>query len=534
MATPLTALHSPLKATTLLVSSTRFVSRNSVNPFSRFRSFASVPAFIGRTHKDQQDLVQGEPAGPKIVTATLPGPKTAVGLRHLDSLQDTRAATMMTDLSKSIGNYVVDLDGNTASGMRLCFFYLDVFCQIASLPLGYNSKALINAATSPEMVQMLVNRPALGVQPHSTWAKTLEEAFMSVAPKGLNQVWTAMCGSCSIETAYKAAFMYHQRRKRGMTAEITSEDLSSCMKNALPGSPDLAIMSFEGGFHGRLFGSLSSTHTKALHKVDIPAFANWVASPFPSLKYPLDQHESENAKEEARCLQVAEEKMKNSKNNKTTPIAALIVEPIQSEGGDNHASPRFFRGLRDLTKKYDILMIVDEVQTGVGATGQFWAHEAWELTTPPDIVTFSKKFQAAGWFHRPELRADAPYRNFNTWMGDPIRALQAKTILKEIQSKDLVKNAAETGDYLKQELEELEHKYPKVISAVRGRGTFIAFDLPTPQERDAFVTRLRGQGVNTGGCGPKSIRLRPMLVFQKKHADIFLHAVDKVASSHSS
>jgi 4-aminobutyrate aminotransferase/(S)-3-amino-2-methylpropionate transaminase len=193
-------------------------------------------------------------------------------------------------------------------------------------------------------------------------------------------------------------------------------------------------MSFEGGFHGRLFGSLSTTHTKALHKVDIPAFSNWVASPFPNLKYPLDRHQAENDKEEARCLAIAEEKM--TPKSSGTPVVALIVEPIQSEGGDNHASPKFFQGLRDLTKKHGILMIVDEVQTGVGPTGDFWAHEAWNLTvscplflvyvlfflfvysilllmalnssftpliffhiflqTPPDIVTFSKKFQAAG------------------------------------------------------------------------------------------------------------------------------------------
>ncbi|KAG0051030.1 hypothetical protein BGZ83_004185 [Gryganskiella cystojenkinii] len=516
MASRLT-MRTPLQKTLLssFSSSSAFTARTSVASPLSFRTFATETGFLSRTHSDQKDIVHGEPTGPKIVSKTIPGPKTKAGLAHLDNLQDTRAATMMTDLNKSIGNYVVDLDGNT---------YLDLFCQIASLPLGYNSEPLIKAASSPEMIQMLVNRPALGVQPHSTWAKTLEESFMSVAPKGLNQVFTAMCGSCSNETAYKAAFMYHQRQKRGFKAPIAEEDLSSCMKNALPGSPDLAIMSFDGGFHGRLFGSLSTTHTKALHKVDIPAFKNWVSSPFPNLKYPLDQHESENAKEEARCLAVAEEKMKNSK----TPIAALIVEPIQSEGGDNHASSKFFQGLRDLTKKHDILMIVDEVQTGVGATGDFWAHEAWNLTTPPDIVTFSKKFQAAGWFHRPEVRADAPYRNFNTWMGDPIRALQAKTILNEVRSKDLIKNCRDTGDYLKKELINIEKKYPGTISSVRGRGTFMAFDLPSPQDRDTFVTKLRAQGVNTGGCGPHSVRLRPMLVFQKKHADIFLDAVEKV------
>lgn len=73
------------------------------------------------------------------------------------------------------------------------------------------------------------------------------------------------------------------------------------------------------------------------------------------------------------------------------PVAGIIIEPIASEGGDQHASPAFFRGLRALTKRLGVYMIVDEVQTGVGATGTLWAHEKWNLDTPPDAVTFSKK-----------------------------------------------------------------------------------------------------------------------------------------------
>lgn len=115
-------------------------------------------------------------------------------------------------------------------------------------------------------------------------------------------------------------------------------------------------------------------------------------------------------------------------------------------------------------------------------------------------------------------------------MGDPVRAVQAKTIIQEIKNKDLIKNAADTGAYLKKELHGIEAKYPKLISAVRGEGTFIAFDLPTQDQRDLFVSGLRSLGVNSGGCGSHSIRLRPMLVFQKKHADVFLNAVDRVAS----
>ena len=91
-----------------------------------------------------------------------------------------------------------------------------------------------------------------------------------------------------------------------------------------------------------------------------------------------------NAAEEQRCLDEVEHLIKTYH----VPPCAVIVEPIQSEGGDNHASPAFFRGLREVTKKHGVLLIVDEVQTGVGATGKFWAHEHWDLPTPPDMVFF--------------------------------------------------------------------------------------------------------------------------------------------------
>lgn len=121
------------------------------------------------------------------------------------------------------------------------------------------------------------------------------------------------------------------------------------MNNAAPGSPELAVLSFARSFHGRGFGSLSCTRSKAVHKLDIPAF-NWPQAPFPSLKYPLEANEEANRAEEARCLAAVEELIKTWH----CPVAALIVEPIQSEGGDNHASPAFFQGLRDLTKKHGV------------------------------------------------------------------------------------------------------------------------------------------------------------------------------------
>lgn len=116
---------------------------------------------------------------------------------------------------------------------------------------------------------------------------------------------------------------------------------------------------------------------------------DWPKAPFPMLKYPLSQHEIENARIEAECLKETENIIKTWKKK----IAAVIVEPIQGEGGDNHASPSFFEGLRQITKRNDVLLIIDEVQTGVGSTGKFWAHEHWNLSSPPDMVCFSKKMQ---------------------------------------------------------------------------------------------------------------------------------------------
>ena len=134
------------------------------------------------------------------------------------------------------------------------------------------------------------------------------------------------------------------------------------------------------------------------------------------LQYPLEENIEVNRREEERCLAEVEKTLKEWH----CPVVAVVVEPIQSEGGDNHASPAFFRGLREITKRNGALMIVDEVQTGVGSTGTFWAHEKWGLSkgNVPDIVTFSKKFQAAGWyFHDEKLIPNKPYRQFNTWYG---------------------------------------------------------------------------------------------------------------------
>lgn len=174
-----------------------------------------------------------------------------------------------------------------------------------------------------------VFRPALGVSPNVDWIDSVKSAFISVAPKGMSNVFTVMCGSCANENAFKTAFMYKAAKKRGQ-ADFSVQELESCMKNQAPGSPDdMVILSFQQAFHGRLLGSLSTTASKAIHKVDIPAF-NWPKAPFPKLKYPLDEHEEYNRRVEKEALEVADTIMGEGK------VAGVIIEPVQSEGGDNH------------------------------------------------------------------------------------------------------------------------------------------------------------------------------------------------------
>lgn len=287
-----------------------------------------------------------------------------------------------------------------------------------------------------------MNRPALGNFPSATWHDILKNGLLKVAPTGMDNIFTAQSGSEANELAFKASMMLYRRRERGEGVDWTAEETASCIDNAKPGSPDLAVLSFANSFHGRGFGSLSTTRSKAVHKLDIPSF-DWPQAPFPQLKYPLEKNVEANQAEEKRCLEEVERLIKTWR----FPVTALIVEPIQSEGGDNHASPAFFQGLRDLTKKHNVVMIVDEVQTGFGATGKFWGHAHWNLSSPPDIVTFSKKAQTAGYFFGDRMLVpDKAYRQFNTWIGDPARVIMSKAVINEILDKNLVDQCVSTGN----------------------------------------------------------------------------------------
>lgn len=312
-----------------------------------------------------------------------------------------------------------------------------------------------------------------------------------------------MCGTCSNENAIKMMFMRYMDKQRGGRESFTEEELATTMANATPGSPKLSILAFKGCFHGRTIGLLSCSNSRPIHGVDIPILP-WPKADFPSYKYPLEDHVRENLAEDDRCLATVEEQIeKQAKMG--VPVAGIITEPIQAEGGDNYASKEFFQRLDLIANKHDISLLMDEVQTGGGSTGKMWCHEHFDLKHGPDLVTFSKKMLSGGIYHKSSLRPKQPGRIINTWVGDPHKLILLEAVsvtclifnlariiapwphkfqvIKEIKDKNLLGLTNEAGDVLLRGLKELQQRYPGLLHAARGLGTFCAVDCPNASIR---------------------------------------------------
>lgn len=390
---------------------------------------------------------------------------------------------------------------------------------------GYNNPELLRVIKTQAFATAFANRPALGIHPPHDYAKTLTSGIMKVAPKGLDMVVTLATGAEATENAFKLAFIRYVTLTRGGISDLTDEMFHTALEHKEPGTPQLSILSFRAGFHGRTLGSLTATRSKAIHKIGFPAFP-WPVASFPRLKYPLEKHVEENRREEDRCLREVSEIISTQRN--ISPVAGLIVEPIQSEGGDHHATPYFFINLQRICLENHVSFIIDEVQTGGGPTGTFWAHEQWNLPTPPDMVCFSKKMQAAGVYFRRELRPPQPFRIFSTWLGDPLRALQVSVFAKQVEEGKLLENVTITGRHLFDGLQALQDEFPALVSNVRGIGTFCAFDLPSPSAANEFKSKMLHAGVIIGSCGERSIRFRPMLIFTPEHSALCLETMRDV------
>ncbi|HEY0770240.1 MAG TPA: aminotransferase class III-fold pyridoxal phosphate-dependent enzyme, partial [Sphingobacteriaceae bacterium] len=214
-------------------------------------------------------------------------------------------------------------------------------------------------------------------------------------------------------------------------------------------------------------------------------------------------------------------------------ICAIIIEPIQSEGGDNHVRPEFLEQLRALADEHDCFLIYDEIQTGVGLTGKFWCHEHFSEKARPDILAFGKKMQVCGILAGTKVDEietnvfNIPSRINSTWGGNLVDMVRCTKILEIIEEDDLLKNAQSTGNYLQDSLHRLSEKTDK-ISQVRGRGLMTSFDFPDQQMRDAFLKKGMENNMMFLGCGTHTIRFRPALIMEKSHIDAGIDVAERI------
>ena len=461
---------------------------------------------LKRLSKFQMSLT-GELTKPNMKTENFQGPNSKKMISSIEEKYDTRTTVFGIDLEKSFGNYFVDVDGNE---------YLDVFCQIASLPLGYNHPELEEFAKSDLISRHLSTRISLNEHVTEDYQMLLQKAYMNIAPRGMNSIFGAICGTCSVEGAIKLSMEYNLKNKYN---KFVNPGVCGCDIN----DNSLSILSFKKSFHGRLMGSLSATRSKAIHKVDIPAY-NWPVSNSPVYKYPLHENEEYNLNQDDISIAEAEKLIDSWEH----PVSAILMEPIQSEGGDNYFSANFGRKIRELTLRKGIHLIVDEVQTGYGVTGKMWAFEHWGLTTPPDFVTVSKKMLIGAVYTHHHFLPENNEIVKTTYGGDSFRVAMIAKQNEIVLRDNLIEKSIEVGNYLKKKLEKIENAPGSKIKNLRGKGTFMAFDLDTMELRDKLVGLARNNGINIGGSGETSIRMRPSLIYENKHTDIFISVLEDI------
>jgi L-lysine 6-transaminase len=263
---------------------------------------------------------------------------------------------------------------------------------------------------------------------------------------------------------------------------------------------------------------MSVTNTDPTKTQYFPQF-DWPRISNPKLRFPITDQVLE---EVALAEQVAVDEIQQALVDHRHDVAAILIEPIQGEGGDNHFRPEFLGKLREIADAEEVLLVFDEVQTGFGATGTWWGFE--QLGVEPDIFAFGKKTQVCGIAasHRID-DVDSVFavssRINSTWGGNLVDMIRCQRIVETIWADGLLARATAVGARLLDGLRALEDKFPSRVTNSRGRGLFLAVDLPDGEARRATLRAMRESGLLGLASGTRSIRFRPSLILESHHAD---------------
>jgi len=410
---------------------------------------------------------------------------------------------LVLDLKNSFRNKIVDERNGDE--------YIDFFTFFASNPLGMNHPKLNSDEAREILGYAAVNRPS-NSDIYTTHMAEFVDTFVRIAkPDYMKHLFFIDGGTLAVENGLKVAFDWKVRKnfKKGYKEEKGHQ-----------------VIHFREAFHGRSGYTMSLTNTDANKVKYFPKF-NWPRIINPKITFPLEQHLDEVIKLEKQAINEIKSVIKNNPDD----IALLIIEPIQCEGGDNFFRKEFLQELRTITLENEIMLMFDEVQSGFGITGKFWAYEHY---VKPDIIAFGKKSQQCGIMVSD--RVDEIEENcFNisgrinsTWGGNLIDMVRSKQILDVMKEENLVGNSVNRGKYLIKRLYEIQSQFPKLLSNSRGLGLLCAFDFPTSELRNKFSETCEKEKLLILGCGAKTIRFRPMLNITDDELEEGLQIIEKV------
>ncbi len=428
-------------------------------------------------------------------------------------VHETLAKHMLTDgfdivldLKKSKGNYLYDSRSNKR--------YLDFFSFFASNALGMNHPKLDNDEFKQKLGYVAVNKPSNSDIYTVEMAEFVETFYRVAQPEYLPYAFYVDGGGLAIENALKVAFDWKVRKNfvKGYTEERGRQ-----------------VIHFRHAFHGRTGYTMSLTNTDPVKTKYYPKF-KWPRIINPAIRFPLNE---ENLAHVIKEEELAVSQIKDAITNNPDDIAALIIEPIQSEGGDNHFRKEFFLQLRQICDENEILFIFDEVQTGIGLTGKMWAHQHF---VEPDLIAFGKKTHVCGCLASKCIDDvldnvfRKPSRINSTFGGNLVDMVRFTRILEVIEEDNLVENARVQGEFLLSEIQKLSEEFPELVSNPRGKGLLCAMDLDTALNRDQLRVKAYEEGLILIGCGDRAIRFRPSLTIQKSELEEGMKIIRKALS----
>jgi L-lysine 6-transaminase len=432
------------------------------------------------------------------MSATTPtelSPRTVLDVLARHILVDGYHVVM--DMKRSRGSYLYDARSDRP--------ILDFFSCFATIPIGYNHPKMKDPDFREALFEAALTKPSTSDIYTEHFARFVETfTALAVPPSHTHHLFFVEGGTLAIENTLKTAFDWKVRKNlaRGK------------------GEKGTKVLHFRNAFHGRSGYSLSLTNTADLRKTQYFPKFDWPRLTCPALRFPVTE---EVIREVAAAEETVEREIRAACASNPDDVAALLIEPIQGEGGDNHFRPELFRRLRALADELDFLLIFDEVQTGVGLTGSMWCWQ--QMGVAPDMFAFGKKTQVCGFASNRRIDdvADNVFkvssRINSTWGGNLVDMVRCGRYLEIIQEDGLVENARVVGEHLQSRLADLAREFPNLMTNVRGRGLFIAFDLPDKETRDKTLAACLENGLMALASGANAIRFRPHLILTKPEAE---------------